>query len=286
MRPLPLLLLAACSAGLSVHDKTYDAPPTDAVETGVDTTTPPGDDDDTTVLPNDPPIADAGDDQTALVADQVSLDGSSSYDPNGDSLFFEWTLIELPAGSSSFLINENRATPSFYADREGLYKVELIVDDGLETDVDEVLISVAAPNEGPVANAGPDQVVDVGDRVALNGSSSYDPDGGVLQFSWSLTSTPAGSTATLDNPSSALPQFTADTAGTYVISLEVSDGVTVSLPDEVRVTAQDPGDSDCLSCATAQTELRRRMQAGDLASSAGLVLLPFLVLLWQRKRED
>ena len=284
---LPLLLVAGCSSTLAVHDKAT-APSTDAVDSGIpQTTTTTGDDDDddtTPTVPNEAPIADAGTDLAALVTDGVELDGSASYDPDGDALNYEWTMIAQPAGSGAFLINETRVDPSFYADRPGQYVVELAVDDGEYTATDEVVVDVTAPNSGPVANAGPDQSVDVGDRVVLNGGGSYDPDNDPLQYTWTMISVPGGSAAYLDNASSMLPQFTADVAGTYLIELVVTDGTDTSLADQVRVTAQDSSDSDCLSCATAQTELRRRWSMGDASSSVGLFLLPLGVLLIQRKR--
>ena len=48
-------------------------------------------------------------------------------------------------------------------------------------------------NEMPVANAGFDQTVSLGEIVVLDGSASTDVDGGRLRFSWQLASVPAGS---------------------------------------------------------------------------------------------
>jgi hypothetical protein len=276
---LVMLGLTACSTGLSARDKTGTDFPTDA---GEDTGTTP----DTGATPDDnrAPIADAGDDRTGMVTDEIQLDGSSSFDPDGDTLDFLWEFVETPAGSAAFLINETRDDASFYADRPGTYVVELLIDDGQATDTDAVQVTVESPNEGPVANAGPDQNVDVGDRVVLNGAASYDPDDDPLSFTWNLVSAPGGSGAVLDDPSSALPQFTADLAGTYVIELQVTDGADVSPTDAVRVVAQNQDDSDCLSCATAEAQLRRRYSVGDATSGAGLLLLPLLLLGIQRKR--
>lgn len=274
MRLAPLVCLIACSQSVDVKDATLEVTPTDAV---VD---PTGDDD--TIVPdeNQAPVADAGPDGSAFVADEVHLDGAASYDPDGDTLVFEWTMLDLPTGSAATLINETRSNPSFYADRAGVYVVEIAVSDAESVATDEVQIVVEAPNEGPVANAGPDQTVAVGGRVTLNGSSSYDPDGDPLDFTWTLVSVPGGSSAVLDAPNSALPGFTADVAGLYVIDVEVTDGVDVSLPDQVQVTASSGGDDGCLSCATAERELRRRN-----AAAAGLAgLLPLVAFLRGRRR--
>ncbi len=95
-------------------------------------------------------------------------------------------------------------------------------------------------NLPPVAEAGLDQNVLAGDRVTLDGRNSYDPEGALITYVWSLLASPSGSLAALDNPSSVLPSFTPDFPGTYVSSLVVSDGQSNSLPDNVSVFAQQP----------------------------------------------
>src|SRR5262249_6477412 len=44
-------------------------------------------------------------------------------------------------------------------------------------DTQDFTITVLAPNDAPVADAGPDQTARVGDTVLLNGSGSYDVNG-------------------------------------------------------------------------------------------------------------
>jgi hypothetical protein len=88
-----------------------------------------------------------------------------------------------------------------------------------------------------VANAGPDQSVQTGATVTLNGGASTDPEGDPLTFQWSLTSKPAGSAAALSDPAAVTPQLVADVGGDYVAQLVVSDGVTTSVADTVVITA-------------------------------------------------
>jgi hypothetical protein len=88
----------------------------------------------------------------------------------------------------------------------------------------------------PVANAGPDQTVRTGETVTLDGSASSDPDGGRLRYKWAFNTIPPGSKAVLSNAQSVNPTFTVDVAGTYVVSLIVSDCYSSSSPDTVMIT--------------------------------------------------
>ena len=97
-------------------------------------------------------------------------------------------------------------------------------------------LEVIDGNRAPIAAAGPDQPVTTGDTVMLDGSGSSDPDGDALTYSWSLT-VPAGSSAALDDPNSAMPSFVADVDGEYQAELVVNDGTIDSGGDTVRITA-------------------------------------------------
>jgi hypothetical protein len=59
------------------------------------------------------PIANAGSNQKVHSSDQVTLDGTKSYDPNGHSLTFSW--LQLAGGPVVVLSNDNRAKPTFTA---------------------------------------------------------------------------------------------------------------------------------------------------------------------------
>lgn len=70
----------------------------------------------------------------------------------------------------------------------------------------------------------------------MDGNNSSDPDNDPLTFNWAFTSVPKGSTATLNNPTSPNPTFTADIVGIYVVSLTVNDGTVDSAPDMVSIS--------------------------------------------------
>ena len=99
----------------------------------------------------------------------------------------------------------------------------------------------AQVNSPPIANAGADRTVNVGEQVQLDGSGSYDPDNDVLFYNWFQTGGPA---VNLANANSAFPTFIAAEAGTYVFRLTVNDAQTYGAADEVSITAVETDDDD------------------------------------------
>jgi len=104
------------------------------------------------------------------------------------------------------------------------------------------------PNRPPVANAGPDQLVDFNIPVWLDGGGSYDPEGKRLEYAWELVAVPPGALATLITDNDQATQLVPDVSGVWVIRLVVNDGSLASQPDvaRVRVVGQPcEQDQDC-----------------------------------------
>ena len=97
-------------------------------------------------------------------------------------------------------------------------------------------------NQPPTADAGPDQSVNQGATVTLDGSGSSDPEEDPLGYSWNLD-TPPNSAAILDNDSVVNPTFVADISGTYTATLVVNDGEFDSGADSVTITVEFVGES-------------------------------------------
>lgn len=97
--------------------------------------------------------------------------------------------------------------------------------------------TVVEPNTPPVADAGPDQVVNENQLVALDGTGSADVDGDDLNYAWTQV---GGPTVSLDLNDPTMPQFLAPTVaiGGATLSFEivVNDGEFDSSPDLVNVT--------------------------------------------------
>ncbi|WP_395339910.1 PKD domain-containing protein [Ningiella sp. W23] len=185
---------------------------------------------------NTRPVADAGPDRTAEVGDTVALDASASFDADGDTLNYAWSITSRPPSSTASLSSVDTVTSDFIADVAGTYVVQVSVDDGALSALDTVVIQTE--NQPPVADAGNNQSVTVGDNVILNGSGSSDPDGDAITYSWTIASAPATSVAALSNADSVAPSFTADAEGDYIIELIVNDGEEDSSTDSITVTAE------------------------------------------------
>jgi parallel beta-helix repeat protein len=187
---------------------------------------------------NTAPVADAGADQTIIeIGTTVELDGTQSSDPEGDEMTYFWTIMQKPAGSMAELSDPCSATPTFVADIHGDYVITLIVTDifGAVSDADN--LAVGFENVKPVADAGVNQTVIVGDTVSLDGSGSTDANFDMLIYSWSFVSVPAGSLAEIADPTSVQTSFVADEPGAYVVSLVVNDGFVDSDAANVTITA-------------------------------------------------
>ena len=187
---------------------------------------------------NDPPIADAGEDQTVDGGATVTLNGNASSDPEGNALIYSWTQT---AGANVTVDDSTAANPVFTAPLL-LPGIDLVfdltvTDAGGLTDTDTVTITVIAINAPPIADAGEDQTVDGGATVTLNGNASSDPEGDALIYSWTQT---AGVNVALNDSTTANPVFTAPQllpGIDLVFDLTVTDSVGLTDTDTVTITA-------------------------------------------------
>ncbi|MEW8185715.1 MAG: PKD domain-containing protein, partial [Candidatus Thiodiazotropha endolucinida] len=188
---------------------------------------------------NQPPVADAGIDQTIAAGETVQLDGSVSSDADGAIVRYIWTQNR---GPSVVLQDSRTATPSFTmpANAELAFTLTVIDDSGAVTRDGVLVHSAVNTNQPPVADAGPDLVVIEGELAQLDGSASSDPDGEISRFIWSQRS---GPTVQLNDKNSATPNFVATTAGDILLRLIVEDDRGTRVTDDVHITVQVGGNS-------------------------------------------
>ncbi len=140
------------------------------------------------------PIADAGPDQQLAALSVVTLDGSGSSDPNGDSLSYQWEFVSSSTGTEPALTDADQAQATFTLPREVLgssYTFRLTVtDDGTPplSDVDESLVTILSiPNQAPIADISGPATARPGEAIVLDGSGSSDPDNDpITAYAWAF----------------------------------------------------------------------------------------------------
>lgn len=150
----------------------------------------------------------------------------------GDGVFtYAWQFDSKPTTSEASFSDAESLQTDLSVDAPGTYRIRFVADNGQpggRASVAWAFRVVSGSNQRPIASLGDQNeiTITVDDQpvlVQLDGRDSVDPDGDALQFEWLLT-VPPGSTATLDDPTSATPTFLADVRGYYSIELQVNDG--------------------------------------------------------------
>ncbi len=172
------------------------------------------------------PIAEAGTGQQSDPT-RIYLDGSASYDPNGDAIAYSWTQV---SGPQVAIENSTTSRASFMGVKAGTYRLMLSCSDLRATSTDYVDIIIN--NVAPSVNAGSDMTVDSGTVITLHSSGS-DPNGDALTYTWSL----------VEGPGIALPAMTTQDitltpqiGGLYKFAVVCSDGANISPADEILLT--------------------------------------------------
>jgi VCBS repeat-containing protein len=245
---------------------------------------------------NEPPVADAGDDQTVYEGETVILDGSGSADPDDGIASFQWKQTD---GMIVILSDETASQPDFTAPDPGYEGISLefqltVSDHGGLQSQDICTVNIIRNNEPPVADAGDDQTADGGESVILDGSGSYDPEGGVLIYSWHQT---AGIPVTLSDPAAKQPVFTApesenETVLTFHLTVEDDGGLqdTAEVRITVRKTETEPvipsdekqedepeDEASCLDCSCSGHTCF--IGAAGSGMSSGMIFVAFAACL-------
>jgi hypothetical protein len=178
--------------------------------------------------------------------DVVTLDGSASWDPDGQVIGYLW----LQGAGSTLPVefaDENSSVTTFVAptvDEPTTMTFELYVwDNDLNRSAVAARITIRVENIGnraPEAHAGSDQKAKRTARVNLDASASFDPDGTPVTFEWIQLS---GMTVTLRNSTSAKASFTAphvEVESTLIFRVTVSDGQYTST-DDVQIVVTPRG---------------------------------------------
>ncbi len=212
---------------------------------------------------NAPPVAESG--MGGLLPpcteNPFRLSGWESYDPDGDTLSYSWSVVSTPRGADAEIYgfdDSETVGPYFTWDKPGDWSFQLQVDDGTQTSAPDIVTYTVGgidTNNSPTAIAGADQTISVtttctvGDdgpecepcpesRLSLDGTASSDPDGDGLNYLWSETTDALSwSSDTSALPELIFPEMDIEPGDVhtfeYTVSLDVSD---CSLSDDDHIT--------------------------------------------------
>jgi hypothetical protein len=102
-----------------------------------------------------------------------------------------------------------------------------------------ITVQLLRGNQVPVAHAGADQTLYVGEAAILDGSASTDGNGDALSYRWRITEAPANSLAQLSDSTAVRPEFLVDAYGHYQAELIVNDGFVDSVPDQIVIDTRN-----------------------------------------------
>jgi len=115
-----------------------------------------------------------------------------------------WDVFQNTSYQTDYVNDRYNADPVKVMLEAGINVITIYLrEDG--TRLDKIELEPLGDNQPPTAHAGPDQTVDEGQLIALNGSNSTDPDDGIASYHWVQT----GGSVTLSDPNSQQATFTA-----------------------------------------------------------------------------
>ena len=191
-------------------------------------------------MPDKPPIASAGNNLTVTKNTNFFLDGSASYNPDGNIMSYSWTQI---AGTPAVtLSNSSAPNPSFVVPvvpKDTTFTFHLTVKDNANLTSSSIVNikdvgaapTIHAADKPPIASAGNNLTVTKNTNFFLDGSASYNPDGNIMSYSWTqIAGTPAVtlSNSSAPNPSFVVPVVPKDTTFTFHLTVKDNANLTSS----------------------------------------------------------
>jgi len=174
---------------------------------------------------NQPPVANAGQNQTHFKQDPVYIKGAASTDSDGSIVAYEWR-------EGAALLSHNQSfTKSDFSIGEHFITLSVTDDQGAVSSDIVIITILEYPNTLPVARAGQDLTAFEDTPVTLDGSASSDDDGSIRAYEWS-----EGAVVLSQNQSFTKNDFP---IGEHVISLTVTDDRGASSSDSVLITIEE-----------------------------------------------
>jgi len=189
---------------------------------------------------NQPPVVNAGPDQTITLPAAASLSGTVTDDnlPNPPAIVTTTWSVVAGVGTVTFANAANRTTTATFS-AAGTYTLRLTASDSALSASDDIVVIVNPPvNQAPTVNAGPDQTITLPATASLSGTASDDglPNPpATLTTTWSMVNGPAGGTVTFGNASARATTASFSAAGSYTLRLTANDSA-LSRTDDIVIT--------------------------------------------------
>jgi len=189
----------------------------------------------------EPPLADAGLDQTVPQETTVYLDGGGSRSPDGELVNYEWE-IERPDGTTSApaCLTGECVRATFLPTETGVYAVTLTVTDNEGETAEDTLYVTVTDNAPPSATlTGPDTLeVDESGTFTLRGSAGDAP---LSSLRWLVDGDVHDSTF-VDGGTEWQTTLSFDAPGTYTVGGRLTDVVGLTAEDYHTVTVESSDD--------------------------------------------
>lgn len=236
--------------------------------------------------PNNPPTVDAGDDRTVqLPENSLELEGEAS-DSDGEISRYAWEKV---SGPSVEMEGAETATLELKNLQEGNYTFRLTVQDNEGAEgADELKVKVKPEeeeNKAPLADAGPDEEVQLPlEELNLYGMAE-DEDGDLRAFKWEKRSGPPVS---MSGENTANLTLTNLQEGSYTLRFTATDNEGASGSDELTLTvkpASDGGEDDEVKItadAGPDKEVQLPLETYQLSGTATLLNCQILSYQWTK----
>ena len=179
----------------------------------------------TITAPNQVPVAQAGGPYAALTGTAIVFSSTGSSDSDGTITAWLWNFGD---GATSTAANPSHA----YATAGAFTATLTVTDNAGAKGSDTAPVTITAPNQAPVAQAGGPYNGLTGASIAFSSTGSADSDGTITAWLWNFGD---GTTSTAANPSHAYA-----TAGSYTATLTVTDNAGAQGSDTAPVTVTAP----------------------------------------------
>ncbi|WP_455392003.1 PKD domain-containing protein [[Eubacterium] cellulosolvens] len=220
----------------------------------------------------------------------AKLDASATQDADNDTadLYFYW---EITPKDNTPIIYENISVVNVALDYEGEYTITLWVDDNMGTDLFDrehnvtAVVNITVENQAPIADARleHEEKINLDDIAYFNGSRSSDPDGARdkanFTYEWDLDDTEDtdddGNYTNDKDREGVAVNYTYENAGTYVVTLTVSDGSDFNdtAVDNVTVIINTPPVADAgADIANAMADTKLLLDGSNSSDADGDIL--------------